>query len=46
MDERNFRRKARFAQLAAEMSKLIRRLGLAAQECLADTSGRISATPP
>ena len=46
MDERNFRRNARFAQLAAEMSDLIRRLSLAAQECLADTSGRISATPP
>ncbi len=46
MDERNFRRKARFAQLAAEMSELIRRLSLAAQECLADTCGRISATPP
>src|SRR5271168_3983834 len=46
MDERNFRRNARFAQLAAEMSDLIRRLSLAAQECLADTSGRISGTPP
>src|SRR5271168_2336205 len=43
MDERNFRRNARFAQLAAEMSDLIRRLSLAAQECLPDTSGRISA---
>ncbi len=39
MDERNFRRKTRFAQLAAEMSELIRRLSVAARECLADTSG-------
>src|SRR5271168_1805919 len=39
MDERNFRRKPRFTQLAAEMSELVCRLSLAAQECLADTCG-------
>jgi N-formylglutamate amidohydrolase len=37
MDESKFRRKPRFAQLAAEMRELICRLNLAVQECLADT---------
>jgi N-formylglutamate amidohydrolase len=39
MDERNYRRKPRFARLAAEMGELIGRLSLAAQECLADAAG-------
>jgi N-formylglutamate amidohydrolase len=39
MDERNFRRKPRFAQLAAEMSGLIGWLSLAVRECLADAAG-------
>ncbi len=39
MDERSYRRKPRFEQLAAEMAELIHRLSLAAQECLAGTVG-------
>jgi N-formylglutamate amidohydrolase len=34
MDERNYRRKPRFARLAAEMAALVRQLSVAAQECL------------
>lgn len=39
MDERNYRRKPRFARLAVEMGELIGQLSLAAQECLADAAG-------
>ena len=39
MDERSYRRKPRFAKLAAEMTELIGHLSLAARECLADTGG-------
>ena len=39
MDERNYRRRPRFAKLAAEMSQLIERLSLAAQGCLARATG-------
>jgi N-formylglutamate amidohydrolase len=39
MDERNYRRKPRFARLAAEMGELIGRLSVAAQECLTDATG-------
>jgi N-formylglutamate amidohydrolase len=38
MDERNYRRKPRFARIAADMAELIRRLSLAARECLADAA--------
>ncbi len=37
MDERNYRRRPRFAKLASEMSDLIQRLSLAVQGCLAAT---------
>lgn len=39
MDERNYRRRPRFAKLAADMSQLIERLSLAVQECLAGATG-------
>jgi N-formylglutamate amidohydrolase len=38
MDERNYRRRPRFAKLAAEMSQLIERLTSATQECLAEAA--------
>jgi len=38
MDERNYRRKPRFARLAAEMAELIQRLSLAVQGCVADAA--------
>jgi N-formylglutamate amidohydrolase len=38
MDERSYRRKPRFARLAAEMAELMHRLSLTARECLADTA--------
>jgi N-formylglutamate amidohydrolase len=34
MDERNYRRKPRFARLVVELAELVRRLACAAEECL------------
>ena len=39
MEERNYRRKPRFATLAAQMAELIGHLGLATQGCLVDAAG-------
>ncbi len=39
MDERSYRRKPCFERLAADMAEMIRRLSLAAQECLTGVAG-------
>jgi N-formylglutamate amidohydrolase len=39
MDERSYRRKARFSRLVQEMSDLVERLGEAARDCLAQQAG-------
>jgi N-formylglutamate amidohydrolase len=36
MDERRYRRKPRFARLAADLAELVRQLGRAAEACLSE----------
>jgi N-formylglutamate amidohydrolase len=42
MDERNYRRKPRFARLATELADLVRQLGNAAEDCLTQIERRRS----
>jgi N-formylglutamate amidohydrolase len=41
MDERNYRRKPRFAQLAAELAELVQQLGRTTEACLGERVGRL-----